>query len=511
MRKPPFLESRRKRVLSRVKKLKIWLYNLLESDTGPYRLLYDIFALFIVITSSIPIILELFINIPLPPDLQRIFDIYEEVALIYFTVEYLLRLWVISDFTEDFKEAYEREKNLFKALAEAVKPKLTWAVKPYSIIDLLAILPILRPLRTFRLLRLLRLLKIFRYSYALKSLTAAVKEEAPIIAFIMISLILWIVTISVIVYIYEYNAGNEKFHSIFEALYWGIVTISTVGYGDITPITREGKFLASLLISGGIVLVSALTATFSATLINRMNILKGEGLKLNKLKDHLLICGWSESGEELLEEIIRAGLDREKPIVLVTEYDKSELGVDIGKYVLYKKGDFTKENVLLEVSAPNASEVVILGERKEGLSDRNVDARTALTAMLVKTMNPKAKIFVEVLHDENAEVFEKRLGVDGVFIYGKVIGRLIFSSIVTPGVERLLERLLTAEGSIRKVKVSKLKGVKSFGQAIEELRRWGALPLAVEKEGRVIINPPDSTELSPEDYLFVVISTENRP
>ena len=504
MKKPKVLEPKRRRLLSRVRKLKVWLYNLLESDTGPYRLLYDIFALFIVVTSSIPIILELFLEVPLPPDLKELFDDYEEFALIYFTLEYILRLWVVSDFVEDFKLAYESTRSLLKALWSALKPKLSWAVKPYSIIDLLAILPILRPLRTFRLLRLLRLLKIFRYSYAIKSLVAAVKEEAPIIIFILISLVLWIVTISIIVYIYEYNAGNQGFHSVFEALYWGIVTISTVGYGDITPITREGKFFASLLISGGIVLVSALTATFSATLINRMNVLKGEGLKLNKLKEHLLICGWSESGEELLEEIIKAGLDREKPIVLVTEYDKSELGVDIGKYVLYKKGDFTKESVLIEVSAPNASEVVILGERKEGLSDRNVDARTALTAMLVKTMNPRAKIFVEVLHDENAEVFEKRLGVNGVFIYGKVIGRLIFSSIVTPGAEKLLEELLTCEGAVRKVKVKELKGVKSFREALDVLRGWGALPLAVERKGELFVNPPDDFELLETDYLFII-------
>ncbi len=509
MKRPSFLKPKRKKLSSNVKKLKLWLYNLLESDTGPYRLLYDIFALFIVITSSIPLILEISINIPLPPDLERFFNSYEEFALMYFTVEYLLRFWTISDFTEDFKEAYERNKRITEAFIEALKPKAKWFIKPYSIIDLLAILPILRPLRTFRILRLLRLLKIFRYSYALRSLIAAIKEEAPIITFIIISLILWIVTISVTVYIYEYNAGNEKFHSIFEALYWGIVTISTVGYGDITPVTKEGKFLASLLISGGIVLVSALTATFSATLISRINMLKGEGLKLNRLKDHLLICGWSESGEELLEEILRAGVDREKPIVLVTEYDKSELGLNIGKYILYKKGDFTKENVLLEVSAPNASEVVILGERKEGLSDRNIDARTALTAMLIKTMNPKAKIFAEVLHDENAEVFEKRLRIDGVFIYGKVIGRLIFSSIVTPGIEKLLEKLLTAEGSIKKVKASKFKKAENFGQAIEELRKWGVLPLAVEKEGKLIINPPDSLPLSPDDYVFVILSLEN--
>ncbi|WP_207891608.1 ion transporter [Phorcysia thermohydrogeniphila] len=326
----------------RVKKLKIWLYNLLESDTGPYRLLYDVFALFIVVTSSIPVIIELWINIPLPSDLQSLFDHYEEVALCFFVTEYLLRLWVISDFWDDFKEGLDRTGSLFKAFLFALRPKLSWMVKPYSIIDLLAILPLFRPFRTLRLLRLLRLLKVFRYTYAIRSLLVAVREEAPIISFIVITLVLWIVTISLTVYIYEYNAGNRAFHSVFEALYWGIVTISTVGYGDITPITKEGKFLASLLISGGIVLVSALTATFSATLINRMNILKGEGLKMDRLKDHLVICGWSESGEELVEEIIKSGLDKERPVVLITEMEKSELGVDISKYILYKRGTLRK-------------------------------------------------------------------------------------------------------------------------------------------------------------------------
>jgi voltage-gated potassium channel len=360
------------------------------------------------------------------------------------------------------------------------------------------------PFRTLRILRLLRVLKIFRYTYALRSLFLAIKEEAPIISFIVITLILWIVSISLIVYIYEYNAGNKAFHSVFEALYWGIVTISTVGYGDITPATKEGKFLASLLISGGIVLVSALTATFSATLINRMNILKGEGLKMDKLKNHLVICGWSESGEELVEEIIRTGLDKEKPVVLVTEYEKSELGVDISKYILYKKGDFTKEKVLLEVSIPNASEVVILGERKEGLSDRNVDARTALTAMLVKTMNPEAKIYVEVLHDENAEVFEKRLGVNGVFMYGKVIGRLMFNSIVTPGSAKLMEKLLTSKGTIKKVKIKEVGNFESFGELIRYLRKYKALPIAIERNGEVILNPSDEEKIEKGDNVFVI-------
>ncbi|WP_457755018.1 ion transporter [Thermovibrio ammonificans] len=425
------------------------------------------------------------------------------MTLWFFVIEYLLRLWVVSDFTDDFRAAREAGASPLKALLLALYPKLRWAVKPYSLIDLVAILPVFRPFRTLRLLRLMRLLKIFRYTYAVRSLLLAVKEEAPIITFILITLVLWIVTISSVVYIYEYNAGNRAFSSIFEALYWGVVTISTVGYGDITPQTKVGKFLASLLISGGIVLVSALTATFSATLINRMNILKGEGIKMDKLKEHLVICGWSESGEELLEQIIARGLDKEKPIVLVTEYDRKELGVELSRYILYKRGDFTKEKVLLEVSVPNASEVVILGERHEGLTDRNVDARTALTAMLVKTMNPSAKVFVEVLHDENAEVFEKRLNVDGVFIYGKVIGRLLFSSITNPGAEKLLDGLLTSE-LIELLPVKKLKGVKTFGELVVWLRKKGVLPVAVQEGRRVILNPPDDYPLERAEQVIVV-------
>jgi voltage-gated potassium channel len=176
----------------------------------------------------------------------------------------------------------------------------------------------------------------------------------------------------------------------------------------------------------------------------------------------------------------------------------------LGKYVLYKKGDFTKEKELLEVSVPNASEVVILGERKEGLSDRNVDARTALTAMLVKTMNPKAKIFVEVLHDENAEVFEKRLGVDAVFIYGKVIGRLLFSSIVTPGAEKLLNTLLVSD-SVKKFEVARLGEFETYGELFEYLREKGALPVALELDGKLLIAPPDDFPLSGRESVFVLL------
>ena len=88
--------------------------------------------------------MELWIDIPLPPDLQKLFDDYEEISLLFFVVEYILRFWVISDFIDDFREGLLNTGNHIKAFFIALEPKLKWMVKPYSIIDLLAILPIFR-------------------------------------------------------------------------------------------------------------------------------------------------------------------------------------------------------------------------------------------------------------------------------------------------------------------------------------------------------------------------------
>ncbi len=489
-----------------LKILKLHIYNILENETSPYKQIYDIFALFIVITSSISIFIE---YIPalikkIPPDLDKFLDDYEVLALYFFLIEYILRWWVISNFWEDFTKAYNQQKNIFYALKEAFKPKIKWMLTFYAIIDLLSILPLFRPFRAFRILRAIRILKVIRYGGALRSLLIALKEQSFLFTFIFTSLAGWIFVISLIVYIYEYNAGNDNFSNMWEAIYWGLITVSTVGYGDITPITPEGRFFASLLVGGGIILVSGLTGTFSAALVGRLMDIKGGELKLPNLENHIVICGWNETAEEIMEQILSMGIEKEKGVVIITNVPKSQIGIELPPFIGYKKGDFIQDNILMDVGVDKASDVIIVAEREEGLSERNIDARTALAAMVISNINPKANIYVEVLLDEDADIFKKRMRVKEVLIHGQLIGKMLFAGILNPGTTDLVKTLIDKETGIKKMKVAQLGRFENFGQLLIAMREKGYLPIAIERKGVIKLNPEDTFILEKNDYVFLI-------
>lgn len=495
-----------KGINNKLKLFKVYIYNILENETSPNKQIYDIFALFVVITSSISIFLEYIPSVEkrIPPDLNSFFNNYETFALYFFLIEYILRWWVISDFWEDFTRAYNEKKNILLALIEAFKPKVKWMFTLYAIIDLLSILPLFRPFRAFRILRVIRILKIIRYGGTLKSLFIALKEHSFLFAFIYLSLAGWIFSISLIVYIYEYNAGNKLFSNMWDAVYWGLITVATVGYGDITPITPEGKFFASLLVGGGIALVSALTGTFSAALVGRLLDIKGGELKLPNLENHIVICGWNETAEEVVEQIISLGIEKEKGVVVITNVPKSEIGIELPSFIGYKKGDFIQDNILMDVSIDKASDVIIVAEREEGLSERNIDARTALAAMIISNINPSANIYVEVLLDEDADIFKRRMRVKEVLIHGQLIGKMLFAGILNPGTTDLVKTLIDKETGIKKIKVSNLGRFENFGQLLIAMREKGYLPIAIERKGVIKLNPEDTFILEKNDYVFLI-------
>ena len=511
-----FFKKNRQKTFTKIRILKIFLYNLLENENNPYNHVYNVFALFLVITSSIGILLEELFDIKsLPPDLKDFLDIYEEITLYFFVVEYITRWWIISNFKDDFEDSYIKNANLpkfrrfVKAFIDALKPKLKWMMTLYAIIDLLAIIPVIRPFRVFRLLLALRLLKIIRYSSAIKSLIYAFKEHAFLFLFIFSIITVWIVMFSTIVYIVEYDNGSNTFKSLKDALYWGIVTISTVGYGDIYPTSEEGRFLTAIMIGGGIILVSALTGIFSASLVSRLMAIREGSLKMPNLEDHIVICGWNETAEEIVEQIKASKLYTEKPVVLITNIPKNELGIELPKSVIYKRGDFIQENILLEVGIDKAEHIIVVAEREEGLSERNIDARTALVSMLIRTLNPTANLYVEVLLDEDAPIFKNRINIQEVIIHGHILGKILFASIINPGMTALINSFIDKEKRMKKLKVSDFGNIETFGELLKFSRKFNYLPLAVEREGHITINPPDDFKLKKEDYIFLIPSSSS--
>ena len=173
----------------------------------------------------------------LPAGERRLLHLIEVVTVLIFTIEYLLRLWV-------------------------AERRLRFVFSFFGLIDLMAILPFwlatgvdLRSLRALRLLRLFRILKLLRYSRAIRRFRRAfvmIREE--LVMFLSLSLILLYLS-AVGIYYFEHDAQPEQFSSVFHSLWWAVATLTTVGYGDIYPITTGGKLFtfAVLMIGLGVV------------------------------------------------------------------------------------------------------------------------------------------------------------------------------------------------------------------------------------------------------------------
>jgi len=227
-------------------KFKKRLYEILEIAAIRDRIskLFDIFIMSLITLNVIAVILATVERLNL--QYQYFFRIFEIFSVTIFTIEYLLRLWTCT---------------INKNYRNSFTGRIKYIFTPYAIIDLLAILPFylpmiipldLRFIRAVRLFRLFRLFKIGRYSKAvviLKKLLKDKKEELLLVIFIAFILL---IIFSSLMYFIEKEAQPEAFSSIPAAMWWGITTLTTVGYGDIYPITTLGKIVGALIAFLGI-------------------------------------------------------------------------------------------------------------------------------------------------------------------------------------------------------------------------------------------------------------------
>ncbi len=221
-----------------------------ETDTTPGKI-FDIFIQSLIVLSLISFSID---TLPdLSENIKRLLKITEAIVVVIFTVEYLLRLFIADK-------------------------KLQFVFSFYGLIDLFAILPFyvargidLRSVRIFRLFRLVRAFKIFRYSKAIQRFKIAfleVKEELTL--FLVATGFLLFIT-SVGIYYFENSAQPEQFKSVFHCLWWAIVTLTTVGYGDVYPVTVGGKIFTSFIVIIGLGIIAVPTGLVASALTKTLS------------------------------------------------------------------------------------------------------------------------------------------------------------------------------------------------------------------------------------------------
>ena len=242
--------------------LKLTLYHALfgKEPGDRLRVVLEFVITALVIASLIAIILE---SVPALHDKYHgEFYRFETVAIAFFTVEYLVRIWCCTEGSPDLPTWRSRIRYVFSF---------------YGLIDLLATLPFylhaLFPeadLRFLRVVRMLRVLKLSHYNTALEDLFTAVMDERK--SFLSTVYILSIATLvtSCLAYYAEHEAQPDKFGSIPDTIWWSVITLTTVGYGDVVPITFFGKVIGIVTAISGVCTVALLTGIVANSFSNQM-------------------------------------------------------------------------------------------------------------------------------------------------------------------------------------------------------------------------------------------------
>ena len=244
--------------------LKEKIYRLVEkgSHGNKINLIFDYVIMSLILLSIISIILESIKEIG--PDFRLLLDWFDIFSVSIFSIEYLMRLYV-SDLSHP-------TKNKFKSVL-----KFIFSIN--GLIDLFAILPFylpllikidLRFLRTLRLIRFLRILKINRYTKSLNLIWSVLKEKKSELAVTGFVTLLLLIFASFIMYNVEGDKQPDSFPNILAAFWWAVATLTTVGYGDVYPITGLGKFISGLIALLGIGLVALPTGIIGSGFIDRL-------------------------------------------------------------------------------------------------------------------------------------------------------------------------------------------------------------------------------------------------
>jgi len=247
----------------RLNGFKAWVFKVIQPDStgNAVSKAFDIGISFLVMLSVICVFAVTF---ELSPFWLARCRNFEAFASVVFTVEYLLRLW-----TADL--LYPGEPRW--------RATLRYMRSGMAIVDLLAVLPFYLPMffsgnllaiRIFRLLRLLRIFKLNRYFESLSAIGLVIKSRSRELIGSMFFVLLMLVMSSLIIYAAEHEAQPEAFKNAFSGLWWAVATLTTVGYGDIYPVTVVGRIFGAVIAVLGIGMVAIPTGIISSGLVERL-------------------------------------------------------------------------------------------------------------------------------------------------------------------------------------------------------------------------------------------------
>ncbi len=271
----------------------------------------------------------------------------------------------------------------------------------------------------------------------------------------------------------DISQGNNPF-------WWAIVTMTTVGYGDFSPETPEGRMFAVFIMFAGITLVSLLTASISSIFVAQ-KIREGKGLEKLNLSDHFILCGWNSNANKIINSIqLLNHNQRNIDLVLINDLSEEEITQLKTRFskikIHFVSGDFAQEETLHRASIATSDTVIIIPNNLNNEQNSH-DEKTIFATLTIKSIDASIRVVAYLLDRENLTHI-KRAEADEVVVSDDFSLNILASHVIDPGVPQLSNQLINTSSDsrfIRKLIPQNFIG-KKYGELFNHYRdKNGAL------------------------------------
>ncbi|CAM2009451.1 potassium channel family protein [Acanthopleuribacter pedis] len=310
----------------------------------------------------------------------------------------------------------------------------------------------------------------------------------------------------VVVFVLLFLSGFAISHledelSFVDGLWWSIVTLTTVGYGDISPATLGGRVIAVFLMLFGIGVLGTLSATLAGFLIEK-RFKEDRGMGTIQFDDHIVLCGWNRRANFIYQELRKDPTTSETPIVIIDELENKPLD-DADLYLIRGELD---EDTFARANIAGARTAIVMGDDTLPVSAR--DAAVVLTTLTIESMNPDVYTIVELSDERNVQHCE-RANANEIIVHSELSSSLIARAALNHGISTVISELLAYDrgNELYKLPIPASMVGKSFNEIFYDLKKnHHSIAVAVQRGdgGKVFSNPDDGFTLESKDFLMLI-------